>query len=148
MARVWVVAADAARARVFESANRTGHALREVETWVNPEVRQHAQALGADRPGRVNDSSGPGRHAMEPPTDLKEVEAERFARELAKWLDQARNEQRFEHLVIAAPPHFLGQIRHSLSAQLRAMVSSEVGKDLCHLERPEQVREHLPDFLC
>ncbi|MFP4648391.1 MAG: host attachment protein [Halorhodospira sp.] len=145
MAKTWVVVADAARARVFESDRRSGEPMHERETWVNPELRLPAHERVTDRQGRM--AAGEGRHAMEPSTDLKEVEAERFARELVRWLEQAWQQGRFEHLVLAAAPHFLGQIRHYLDNSLRGAVSYEIDKDLCHMERPEQIRKHLPDFL-
>ncbi|MCG5539653.1 MULTISPECIES: host attachment protein [unclassified Halorhodospira] len=147
MSKVWVVAADAAQARVFASDQRSGQSLQEVETWVNPELRVPAHELVTDRPGRISESAGGGRHAMDPPTDIKEVESDRFARELVRWLEQAHQQKRFEHLVVAAAPHFLGQVRHHLDGGLKAAISHEVDKDICHLERPEQIRKHLPDFL-
>ncbi|MBK1735752.1 hypothetical protein CKO15_10775 [Halorhodospira abdelmalekii] len=147
MATVWVVAADAARARLFSSAQRTGKSLEELATWVNPELRVPSRELTTDRPGRTFDSTGEGRHALADPTDVKEVESERFARELVKRLEQAYHEHKFAHLVIAAAPHFLGLIRQQLPRTLRAAISVEIDKDICHLERPEQIRSHLPDFL-
>ncbi len=147
MATIWVVAADAARARIFESRNRSGNDLREIETWVNPELRIPAHERVTDRPGRAYDSGGEGRHAMSEGGELKEVESDRFARELVSWLDDALQQHRFQHLMIAAAPHFLGQIRHHLDGHLKGCLTGEIDKDICHLERPDQVRKHLPDFL-
>ncbi len=147
MGKVWVIAADAARARIFEADQRTGKGLREVETWVNPEMRNRSAELASDRPGRSWAASGDGRHAMDEPTDPKEVEAQRFAREVLERLNQAFQQKHFHHLVVAAAPHFLGLLRAGLSGGLKKTVSVELDKDLCHLERPEQIREHLPDFL-
>ncbi len=146
MATTWVVAADAARARIFESERRSGEPMQERETWVNPELRLPAHELVTDEPGRGG-GAGDERHAMDPSTDHKEVEAERFARELVQWLEQARQQGRFDHLVVAAAPHFLGQLRHRMGGSLKAAITHEVDKDLCRLERPDQVRKHLPDFL-
>ncbi len=146
MARTWVVAADAARARIFESEKRSGASMQERETWVNPELRLPAQELVTDEPGRGGGASGE-RHAIDPSADLKEVEAERFARELAQWLERARQRGQFDYLLVAAEPHFLGQLRHRMGGALRATITHEIDKDLCRLERPDQVRKHLPDFL-
>ena len=58
MARTWVVAADAARARIFESEKRSGASMQERETWVNPELRLPAQELVTDEPGRGGGAAG------------------------------------------------------------------------------------------
>ncbi|MCG5548663.1 host attachment protein [Halorhodospira halochloris] len=147
MAKVWVVAADAAKARLFESEQRSAKDMHELETWVNPELRQPAHDLTSDRPGRSFDSGGEGRHALAESSDVKEVESERFARELVKWLEHSYHEQRFNHLVIAAAPHFLGLLRQNMSKSLHQVISCEISKDICHLTKPEQIRQHLPDFL-
>lgn len=147
MTKVWVVAADAAKARLFESDQRTGQNLRELESWVNPELRLAEQELTTDRAGRGSNSSGEGRHALADSGDVKEVEAERFARELVKWLEHSYHEQRFAHLLVAAAPHFLGLLRQRMSKVLHESISAEISKDICHLEKPEQIRSHLPDFL-
>ena len=84
---------------------------------------------------------------MDEPTDPKEVEAQRFSRELLERLNRALQEGRFSHLVVAAAPHFLGLLRAGLNGRLKQAVSVELDKDLSHLERPEQIRGHLPDFL-
>ncbi len=147
MTKTWVVAADAARARILEAENRSGNPLREIDTWVNPELRLPGREQVTDRPGRGFDQGGEGRHAMDDPTDIKEVESDRFARELMRWLGQAHQEGRFQHLVVAAAPHFLGQLRHHLDGTLKQAVTSEINKDVSRLDKPDQIRKHLPDFL-
>lgn len=147
MAKAWVVVADAARARIFETDQRSAKEMRELETWVNPELRLSGQELTEDRPGRDMDASGEGRHALVEASDVKEVESERFARELVKWLEHSYHEQRYSHLVVAAAPHFLGLLRQGMSKALRESISTEVAKDICHLSKPAQIRAHLPDFL-
>ena len=45
--QVWVVAADAARARIFR-ARRSDGALTEIEDLANPDVRRLCESLGSD----------------------------------------------------------------------------------------------------
>ncbi|MFP4131483.1 MAG: host attachment protein [Thiohalospira sp.] len=56
-------------------------------------------------------------------------------------------EGRFEHLVLCAPPAFMGELRDKLDAGVRQRVSAEVTKDLTRSNRGADVRTHLPDYL-
>ncbi len=127
---MWVVVADGARARILAGDPAAG----ELEL-VMPELVGRGRAKGAelmaDRPGRSVDSSHVGdRHAMEPPTDPKEVEKQRFVRHLADRLAEALNEGRFARLVLVAPPRALGELRAVLPEKVRATIVREVDKDL------------------
>ncbi len=145
MSTVWVVAADSSRAKILESPNRVGP-LVEIHDLQHPESRVKNRDLDADEPGRSFDSGGQGRHAMEPGTEAKEVEAERFAKQLADFLKENSDHGRFERLVLAAPPGFLGLLRESLDKTVENKISAEVIKDVV-AEPPDEIRRHLPDFL-
>lgn len=56
---------------------------------------------------------------MNPHTDPKEIEAARFAGEVAETLRQAREGGRFEFLALSAPPHFLGLLRKEFDRHTR-----------------------------
>src|SRR5207302_1996007 len=86
--RTWIVLADAATAKVYEpQASRRDWKL--IAELAHPESRAKESELGTDKPGRVRQSTTGSRAAMEPPTPRKEVEIEKFAREIAKALDDA-----------------------------------------------------------
>ncbi len=80
--KLWLLVADAGRAAVYETDAPRGP-LREVQDFIDPNNRLPEQELARDRPGRTFDSSGAGRHAMEPHTPPAQVETERFAGVLA-----------------------------------------------------------------
>lgn len=141
MSRVWVVAADAGRARIFETHTPMG-SLREIEDLVHSTARAHARDLTSDRPGRSFDSRGQGRHAMEPQTDAKRHEAELFAKQVAERIERARMQDEFDELVLIAAPEFLGMLRKSLSPTADALVTKEVDKSVADLSAPE-IREYL-----
>ena len=145
MSKVWVVVADSSRARVLESPNRVGP-LTEVESLQNPEARAMNKDLNTDKPGRSFDSAGQGRHAMEPGIDAKQVEAIQFARRLRHFLKEQSEAKKFNKLVLAAAPDFLGLLRDNLDKVVREKISVEQDKDLVK-ETPEKIRESLPDFL-
>lgn len=114
--RTFVLVADASRARLYlQSEGSTKLSL--VEDFEHPESRAKVMDLMADKPGRTF-SSGPqtaARSAKEYRTDPKEVEAEKFARELGHRLATLWDAHAFEDLVIAAPPKFLGLLRSDLA---------------------------------
>jgi protein required for attachment to host cells len=127
---MWVVVADGARARIFQGDPRVGH-LELVMPELTGRAREKGSELLADRPGRSLDSSQVGnRHAMEPSTDPKEVEKERFARELASTLEKAADEGRFARLMLVAPPKMLGELREVLAEKVKEKIVKEVDKDL------------------
>ncbi len=145
MSTVWIVAADSSRAKILESPNRVGP-LTEVQDLQHPESRLKNRELNADEPGRSFDSAGQGRHAMEPEVEAREVEAGRFAKQLADFLKESSDQGCFDRLVLAAPPGFLGLLRDSLDKTVEDKISAEVIKNIA-VESPEEIRKHLPDFL-
>jgi len=53
-----------------------------------------------------------------------------FAGHVARHLDDARLERRFDELIVAAAPPFLECLRESLSAATRAALVAEIGSNL------------------
>jgi protein required for attachment to host cells len=142
----WVVVADSSRARVFKAQSAFGP-LQELAALAHPEARLHVQELTSDLPGRAFDSSGLGpRHAMEQASDPKENEAMKFARQVAEYLETSQEEGKFNKLVLAAAPKFLGYLRQCLSTRVAALVSREIDKDLVQ-QTTEDIRRHLPERL-
>ncbi|ROR34537.1 host attachment protein [Inmirania thermothiophila] len=140
----WVVVADAARARIFETAGPGGR-LEEREALAHEPARRHIGELVTDAPGEVFDRAGHGRHDAEPEVDPKTHEALRFARRLAEHLAEARRAGAYRKLVIAAAPRFLGMLREALDEETRAAVAAETPKDLTGLD-PAEIRRALPEW--
>ena len=59
-----------------------------------------------------------------------EHETELFSKTLARYLDKARNEHRYDKLYLIAPPEFLGLMRENLSKEVRKLTAEEINKDL------------------
>lgn len=129
MSTTWILAASRARARLFEfdEAQRN---LSEIEAYAHMEGRAPSGSRGDNRPSRSFDSKGAGRHAVEPHTEPVLKHAERFARRIAASLEDGRTHHRFDHLILVAPPQFLGHLRRCMPANLRDHVVREVGKDM------------------
>jgi len=148
MDTVWIVVADAARARIFACNGRACQGLHEAEALSHNESRAQNRELVSDRPGRSwSSASGDARHAMQESTDPAVTERNRFARHLAERLKSAQHEGIYKHLVIVAAPSFLGALRETLDSGVAKAISVEVAKNVTKVERPEALRPHLPDFL-
>ncbi len=53
----------------------------------------------------------------------------------------------FQHLILVAPPHFLGLIREYLDNPMDALVRATLDKDYSQEGEPELI-EHLTEILC
>ena len=107
--------------------------LRRVE--VREDDNPPSREQGTDKPGRTTMQVGP-RSAIEA-TDWHALEEGRFAATVAQRLNRAAEENSFEHIVIAAPPRILGELRREYSKKLQSRILAEIDKDLTHHTFPE-----------
>lgn len=84
---------------------------------------------GTDRPGRTHASVGTARSAMEE-TDWHRLGEERFAAEIANTLYRLAHANKFEALVVVAPPKVLGNLRKAFHKEVLDRITGEVPKDL------------------
>ncbi|MFZ1101529.1 MAG: host attachment protein [Hyphomicrobiaceae bacterium] len=127
--RTWVLITDAARARVFENTGK-GTGLTIVQDMTLDAELLPSHELGTDRPGRSFNSIGSARHAMESPSDLHREQKRQFARRVAEAIEERQAKQRFESLVLVAPPVTMGDLRAALPEKVKAVVAAEVVADL------------------
>lgn len=142
--KTWVMIADAARARFFRLTDK-----RRLEPAFDEDIvgtTLKSSEISSDRPGRVFDSAGDGRHGAEPATDPKRHAKFELAHEVCGILDAERKKQSFEQLVIVAPPQFLGDLRTVLSDHVKHLIVVEVNKDLSMLSETD-LESHLADVL-
>lgn len=141
----WILIADAAKARILASSGKASDftAVDDIQLQGNPAA---GRDLAADRPGRAFDRAGDGRHGMEPSTDPRAVEKERFAREIAGVLKEAAERGRYDRLVMVAPPAFMGILREILPSSVVKTVDAELTKDLTKVSTHE-LPEHLATIL-
>lgn len=104
-------------------------------TQDNPPNREQ----GTDRPGRYPGADGVSRSAFEQ-TDWHQQAEKRFAAEIADTLYQMAHKQRFEDLVLIAPPKLLGDLRAALHSEVTERIVAEVPKDLTPTPVPEIAR--------
>jgi protein required for attachment to host cells len=84
---------------------------------------------GTDRPGRYRGGDGVSKSAFEE-TDWHQLAEDRFATEISSTLNRLAHENRFNHLILVAPPKVLGVVRTHLDKETSSRVVAEVHKDL------------------
>jgi protein required for attachment to host cells len=130
MSTTWVVVGHRAGARILEHKG-PGKGLRLVSDLDHAEGRLKSGEIDSDKPGTSFSSGpGPGRHPMMPEETAHHHVAATFAAQIAELLGVARNERRFDQIVLVAEPTFLGMLRGKLDGQTRALVKDSLTKDL------------------
>ena len=79
---------------------------------------------------------------MSPGHSAHEQEAQRFAQEVAGFLNQSVAAGEFEHLILFAAPHFLGLLRDKLSNKSTSAVIHAEAKNLTQLD-VEEIKAYL-----
>jgi len=137
--RSWVLVADGGRARVLDVVDRPRR-VTVISNVDRADSHLPSHSMGDDRPGRVHESHGAARHAIEPRVDPHKEGERRFAVRLAEMLDEQRAHNRFEKLIVVVPPVMLGQLRVAFSARVKGAIVAEIAKDLTKLPDSEVVR--------
>ena len=128
--------ANGTTAMAYEN-DGVGHGLRPLPDFEISVASPPTRDLGAERPGRVHDRFGPGRHAMEPKADWHRQGKTEFARSVAERLDSIVQAGHVDRLVLVAPPTMMGDLRAVLSRQTRDLVDGEITKDLTQSSRSD-----------
>ena len=126
MSKTLLLIANASTARVFSYQAREEFNL--VKEFDHPQSRQKGSDLVSDRPGHNQGTSG-GHGEFAPANHPKQIEAERFAQELASWLDDERKQNRCNQLMLVAAPGFLGLLNKYLNDQTMQLVYKSLHKD-------------------
>jgi protein required for attachment to host cells len=113
-----------------------------MQTLEHPAGRAKARDLVTDGQTTAFASVGGARHGIGADTAPKEHEQLNFARELARRLEDGRTGNRFDQLVLVAPPAFLGLLRDQLSPPLAKCVTQSVAKDLTQAKL-EEIQQQL-----
>jgi protein required for attachment to host cells len=124
---VWVIAADASRARVLQVASP--NKLAEVASLDNPDGRMHERDLVTDAYPR-NSPAGEETSPVEQATRM-------FVKRIGDYLEKARTARRYDELVVIAPPRILGALRKEYGKEVGKLVTQELPKDLSGLSRHE-----------
>ena len=133
----WLLVGNASRARLFETQARP-KTLTLLKEYLHPPSREKGEDLASDRPGHFQAEAqgmeGTTHGAFNEPTSPKEFEHERFAIELAKELNEGRNQNKYSNLIVVASPHFHGLLNQHMNSHVAKMVSTHLNKDYTDLD--------------
>lgn len=143
--RTLVVVANGTAARGYENTG-VGKGLDPAPVFEMAVDTLPTREQGTERPGRVHDRFGPGRHAMEPKADWHRQDKVAFARTVAERLDSAVQEGSVDRIVLVAPPTMMGDLRAVMSDRVRPLLGGEIAKDLTH-SGPSEIAVHISGVL-
>ena len=146
MDNTWLVIANDAKAYIYDLEHptkpeikdlplifRDKHDIPLIKTFEHPEGRMLAHEFMSDKDGHLK---SPGTHGkFSEDSTPHEKEEERFAEEIAKYLEHARGTQSYQHLIICAAPHFYGLLKQRLHAHAAAMIQEHLLKDYVPLQK-------------
>lgn len=149
MTTSWILIANASQAKIYKTArvklfNGDG-ALELVAEFGHPQSRQKNADLTADRSGKFqgqNTGSGTFNEAAVP----KKVEADQFAKELIKKLNEGRNKNSYQDLIVVASPQFHGILNKHMQGPLEQMVSVNIEKDYTKIAEHDLLKQ-LQEYL-
>lgn len=123
-----VVVADSCHARIYRLVKFPK--IEEIFHFEHPESRLRNQDLVSAKPGRSFQRSGSVQYSYQPETEPKQLEALKFARQLADFLSSAEKKGEFNRLYVIAEPSFLGLLRQHISHEVQKTIVAEVAKEL------------------
>jgi protein required for attachment to host cells len=152
MAATWIVSANASRARFFSQAHPS-EIPQEINDMVNEAARlRMLENTESDKIGPTaatksmhNVGAATPNKTYEPPQTPDKHQAELFARDITGFLLQGHQDGRFQRLILAVSPQFLGMLRKLLEPKLGSAIGLELDKDYTHLgarELHEQIQAH------
>lgn len=126
-AEAWILVADGKKALLLRNdGDELYPNLHVIKKSVQDNPPTHEQ--GTDKPGMRAGNNGV-RGAAEP-TDWHQLAEDAFAAEVAQMLYKRAHADKFEKLILVAPPNTLGELRKNLHVEVSAKVIGELAKDL------------------
>ncbi|HUY68276.1 MAG TPA: host attachment protein [Alphaproteobacteria bacterium] len=147
---IWALIADGKQARVYEcrraekivpmsGTTRHAYGTEETEWELVPRKDMSLEAesikdyqIGHGRRGTASSGMSPARNTYEPHGDIKEELKRHFVTTIAAKLQQACLQKSFDRLIMAAPPHMLGELREYLDPEVRKTIMAELPHELAH----------------
>jgi protein required for attachment to host cells len=143
--RTWITVADGGQARILLNTGRA-NGVQPVPHAVFRDSHEASHELGTERPPRVHESQGGVRHAIEPRSDPHEQRKEQFLLKLSRFLNEAHRNKEFDSLIVVAPAHALGSLRHHFSTEVTKSVIAETVHDYSHQDN-ETIYKNIKDSL-
>jgi protein required for attachment to host cells len=134
----WIIIADGEHARIVVAEQGRSHVT--LRDFLSPTVHESSHDLGAERPGRTQESATAARHAIQPRSDPHEQAKHAFAKEVAMALNKASVNNEFDHLVLVAQPRVAASLRAGLGEAAQRKIVGRLEKDLTKVPDRELAR--------
>jgi protein required for attachment to host cells len=131
----WILIANATRARVLEQ--RPNEPLKELRSFEHLASRSKISDLADDRLGSERNDRVYGTTAYQPRIDAKQKEHQRFARELAEYLERQAQLGAYRKIDVLASSPFLGELKARLGDATARLVASTHDIDLTMVGKAE-----------
>lgn len=129
----WIITANTNECRIYSYQRDALTLIKEIN---HPENKLKNSELGSDKPGRYQ-SNNANRGAYSPHTELGEINIDNFAREIATDLNDARNRNNYDELVIVMPAQIDGLVEKHLNKNVRELIKNTIQKNIMHLSEKE-----------
>lgn len=106
------------------------------------DAHHRSRDLGADRPGRTQESANAAHHAVEPRTDFHRAGKTGFMRLIARFLDEAGARGDYDALLVVAPTACLRSLCAAMQPTTRRKVIATKAKELMKIPLA-QLAQHL-----
>jgi len=140
----WVIVANSNQYRVYHY-QRKENLLELLEECSHPENKLKDSETLSDRQGRYSTNHG-ARGAYSQSVDPVEAVIDHFARDLAHKLEQDRNRQAYEELILIIPPEMEGKLLSHLNKHVQPYIKHIIPKNMVHcneMELLECLNKHL-----
>jgi protein required for attachment to host cells len=137
----WIVMADGSRALIVTRRD-VEPGFDVVSSMFSDAAHVPSRDIGSDRPGRTQESGYSGRHAIQPRHDPHQDRMTAFVDSVARYLNEASGEKKFDRLILFAADRALGRLRAGLDKATSAKVQAESPKDLTKIPLAE-LPQHL-----
>lgn len=141
----WILTADTSTCRIYKSTTKP-YQFSLVKELLRPEAKLRDIEMTSGRAGRFNTgTTTQGTYTQQ--SDPKEIENDDFAREIAKELDNGRNNHDYDRLIIVALPHMNGLLLQHTNKHINNLITHNIKNDVIPLTEQKLsdfLREHLP----
>jgi protein required for attachment to host cells len=145
MRTIWIVVADASRARIVSKVDAI-RGLKVVQELENPLGRAHNADIVTDKPGHFQKTGSNVGSAMDPHTNPHDQKAVEFAHQLSHLLEEAALRGEFDLLALVAPAHFLGLMREGLMPATKHRLVRHLANDFTRFSLAE-LEGHISDLV-
>ncbi len=128
--KIWVIVLDSNSCKILNYLKKDKK-FESIKQLNHPENKLPDRELTSDKPGHYKSShSTHGAYAQ--PSDPKEIKIDKFAREVANNLEEGRNHQSYQKLIIIAAPHMNGLLQKHINKHVKKLIYHNIEKDLMH----------------